>query len=129
MNQLHIIGNLVRDPETRTTQDGRTVCNFTVAVNRRQKGQDGQAQADFFRVSAWNRLAENCQKYLEKGRKVAVSGPVSQRLYQGNDGATKANMEVLAMEVEFLAGKQEGGEAAPAVNTTPLQDNPDDLPF
>lgn len=64
MNRLTIIGNLTRDPELRTTQDGKNVCTFTVAVNRR--GREG---ADYFRVSAWNAMGENCHKYLAKGGK------------------------------------------------------------
>ena len=69
MNRLTIIGNLTRDPEQRTTPSGATVCSFTVAVNRRGRrdAQNNQPEADFFRVSAWNQLADICQKYLAKG--------------------------------------------------------------
>lgn len=109
MNKLIIIGNLTRDPESRTTQSGKTVCSFTVAVNRR--GSDNTA--DFFRVSAWSQLGENCQRYLAKGRKVAVSGRVSVSTYQANDGTTKANIEVMAEDVEFLTAKGEQVEQKP----------------
>ena len=74
MNQLTIIGNLVRDPELRSTKEGLPVCTFTVAVNRRM-GKDAE-QADFFRVTAWRALGETAAKYLSKGRKVAVVGTV-----------------------------------------------------
>lgn len=107
MNQLTIIGNLTKDPELRTTQAGKTVCSFTVAVNRRQKDQNGQNIADYFQVSAWNQLGQNCQQYLAKGRKVAVVGQVSVHTYQGNDGKTYAQMDVMANEVEFLTPKSE----------------------
>ena len=119
MNKLTIIGNLTRDPELRTTQDGTSVCSFTVAVNRRAR-RDAQAQpeADFFRISAWRQLGENCAKFLAKGRKVCVIGPVSVRTYQGNDGATHASLEVTADDVEFLSSRNEsdasGSYAAPA---------------
>ena len=106
MNRIFIIGNLTRDPEMRTTPSGATVCSFTVAVNRR-KTQDGQQEADFFRVSAWNQLGQNCNTYLAKGRKVAVTGPVSARTYQGNDGKTYSSLEVMANDVEFLTPKSE----------------------
>ena len=82
MNKLTIIGNLTKDPVTRTTPSGHNVCSFTVAVNRRQKDQNGQSVADFFQVSAWNQLAQTCQQYLAKGRKVAVVGQVSVHTYQ-----------------------------------------------
>ena len=138
MNKLTIIGNLVRDPESRTTQDGKTVCNFTVAVNRRKTQNGQQPEADFFRVSVWNQLAENCQKYLAKGRKVAVVGPVSVHVYSGQDGSPKANLEVAGNEVEFLSSANSGdaapaqGSAAPAESTQPNMtpvDPGDELPF
>lgn len=89
MNKLTIIGNLARDPELRTVRDGISVCDFTVAVNRRgsrQNTANGQSDADFFRVTAWRQLGELCAKYLAKGRKVCVVGPVSARTYTANDG-------------------------------------------
>ena len=117
MNKLTIIGNLTRDPELRTTSQGVNVCTFTVAVNRRN-AKEGQPDADFFRVSAWRMLGENCNKFLTKGRKVCVVGPVSARTYQANDGTTRVSLEVMAEDVEFLSPRGEadamGGYAAPA---------------
>ena len=74
MNKLTIIGNLTRDPESRTTPNGNNVCTFTVAVNRRRSQNSNQPEADFFRVSVFGVVGENCQRYLAKGRKVAVVG-------------------------------------------------------
>lgn len=102
MNKLMIIGNLTNDPEMRTTTAGVNVCSFTVAVNRRKK-VEGQPEADFFRVSAWREKGENCAKFLGKGKKVCVIGPVAVRTYTANDGTTRAQMEVTADEVEFLS--------------------------
>ena len=102
MNKLLIIGNLASDPVLRSTQSGVSVCSFTVAVNRRQK-REGQPEADFFRVSAWRQTAENCAKWLVKGKKVAVTGSVSVSTYQGQDGKTYANLEVNADDVEFVS--------------------------
>ena len=81
MNKIILIGNLTRDPELKTTPQGISVCDFTIAVNRRnrnQQAQDGN-DADFFRITAWRQLGENCARYLAKGRKVYVSGPLSDR--------------------------------------------------
>lgn len=127
MNKLTIIGNLTRDPETRVTQSGASVCSFTVAVNRR--GQDDKT--DFFRVSAWNKTGETCQKYLAKGRKVAVTGPVSVSTYTGQDGKTYANLEVMAQDVEFLTPKGEQPAPAPAApaNNGYQEVTDDDMPF
>ena len=90
--------------------------------------RDGQPEADFFRISAWEKLGENCQKYLEKGRKVAVTGEVSCRAYEGKDGAPKAAMEVRAAKVEFLSAKPSVESAQPTVDSMP--DVPaEDTPF
>lgn len=107
MNKLTIIGNLTRDPELRVTSQGINVCTFTVAVNRRNR-REGQPEADFFKVTAWRQLAENCGKYLAKGRKVCVVGPVSVSTYQANDGTTRASLDVTAEDVEFLSPKDGG---------------------
>ena len=104
MNKSIIIGNLTRDPELRTTQDGTHVCNFTVAVNRRARA-GVQPEADYFRVTAWRTLGENCAKYLSKGRKVFVTGPLSARTYQSQDGSTRVSLEVTADDVEFLSSR------------------------
>ena len=141
MNKLTIIGNLTRDPELRTTPAGVSVCDFTVAVNRRSKSANagGQPEADFFRVTAWRQLGENCQRYLAKGRKVCVMGPVSARTYQANDGTTRVSLEVTADDVEFLSSRsddQAGGYApAPAAPAPMAQSSgftaveTDELPF
>ena len=101
MNRLTIIGNLTRDPELRTTQGGEDVCSFTVAVNKPRR-QNNQNDADYFRVTAWGERGKACAQCLGKGKKVCVVGPVSVKTYTGNDGTTKAQMEVTAQEVEFL---------------------------
>ena len=105
MNKLIIIGNLVRDPELRTTTSGKEVCSFTVAVNRKKANSN---EADYFRVSAWDGLAKICNQYLAKGRKVSVVGPVGVHTYQNNKGETVAQMEVRADDVEFLSSKSAG---------------------
>ncbi len=114
MNKLTIIGNLTRDPELRTTTAGINVCTFTVAVNRRGRrdDQNGQPEADFFRVTAWRQLADICSKYLQKGRKVCVIGPVSVHTFTGNDGANHASLEVTADDVEFLSSRNDGETGA-----------------
>lgn len=106
MNKVFLIGNLTRDPELRTTQSGTQVCSFTVAVNRRKADSNGQ-EADYFRVTAWRQLADICGKYLTKGKKVSIVGSVSVSTYTGNDGQTRASLDVTADDVEFLSPKGE----------------------
>lgn len=132
MNSLTIIGNAVRDPELRTTPSGKTVCSFTVAVNRRKK-VEGQPEADFFRVSTWDQLADVCSKFITKGKKVCVIGSVGVHTYTNQKGETVASLEVLAREVEFLSPRQEQTEAAtaqPVDKQTGMEVvNTADLPF
>lgn len=139
MNKIFIIGNLTRDPELRTTQNGIPVCSFTVAVNRRnrQGAEAGQPDADFFRVTTWRQLAENCNRYLAKGRKAGVVGTLTLQSYTGNDGQQRYSLEVQADEVEFLSPRGEGGEPRTSAPQSQSNDDvggfvrvdDDDLPF
>ena len=79
MNRAIIIGNLTRDPDIRTTASDKSVCTFTVAVNRRVKEKQ---EVDFIPVVTWEKTAESCAKFLAKGRKVAVSGRIATRNYE-----------------------------------------------
>ena len=128
MNKSFIIGNLTRDPQLRSVngRDGPvSVCDFTVAVNRRNGGSSGQQEADFFKVTVWRGLADVCKQYLAKGRKVAVVGPVSASAYIGNDGNAHASLEIQADDVEFLTPKQDGQQqslgGASAYQNAPAQ--------
>ncbi len=147
MNKIILIGNLTRDPELRNVAGGVSVCDFTIAVNDRrsrnqQNGGQQQETAQFFRVTAWRQLGENCAKYLAKGRKVFVSGPLNARTYQANDGTTRVSLEVTAEDVEFLTSRAESegmgyapAAAAPVSSAVTAQNdgftqvNDDDLPF
>ena len=135
MNKLTIIGNLTRDPETRTVSTGNTVCSFTVAVNRRHSANSNQPEADFFRVTAWDKLGENCQRFLAKGRKVAVVGSVSVSSYEAKNGGAKFSLEVRADEVEFLSAREQSDAAEPPAKKpvpdgfTEVDDLDSDLPF
>lgn len=107
MQKLFITGNLVADPEVRSTSNGTTVCLFTVAVNRRFANKDGDRQTDFFRVNAWRQLGEVCAKHLSKSKKVAVIGELQARTYEAKNGETRMSLDVAADEVEFLSPKDE----------------------
>lgn len=103
------------------------MCSFTVAVNsRRGKDQD----ATFFRVTAWRGLAENCQKYLDKGRKVAVVGEVSCHSYTNKSGEARASLEVAAQDVEFLTpANQQGYTPVDSGEAVQTFEQEKDLPF
>ena len=110
MNKAILIGNLARDPETRTTASGVTVCQFTIAVNRRYVNQQGVREADFIPIVAWRQTAELCSRYLSKGRKVAIDGRLQTRSYDAQDGSKRHVTEVIAEQVEFLPSAQGRGE-------------------
>lgn len=133
MNKLVIIGNLAHDPESRATPSGVTLCTFTVAVNRRFAGGEGEKITDFFRVNAWRQLGEACARYLAKGKKVAVIGELQPRLYEAKDGTTRLSLDVIADEIEFLSPKQEQeykAKPAPSLNPDDFKDvSSDDIPF
>ena len=126
MNKVYLIGNLTRDPEMRSTSSGISVCNFSIAVNRRFKNaQTGQQETDFFNIVAWRQLAELCSRYLAKGRKVAVFGSIQTRSYEAQDGSKRTAFDIVADEVEFLsspnAGSAPSSDYHAAVSPAPVQ--------
>lgn len=125
MNKVTIIGNLTRDPEIAETPTGVTVCKFSVAVNRKYKDDNGEVVTDFFNVVAWRGLAENCGKYLAKGKKVAVVGTLQNRSYTDKNGVTRYVTEIIAEEAEFLTPR---AEEQPKAKLTEVEDD-DGLPF
>lgn len=101
MNCVNLIGRLTKAPETRYTANSQmAVTTFTVAVNRMKK--EGQEQADFPRVTVFGKQAENCEKYLAKGRLVGIQGRLQTGSYQNKDGVTVYTTDVVADRVEFL---------------------------
>lgn len=134
MNKVMLIGNLTRDPELRTTVTGKTMCDFTIAVNR-NFSPNGEKKADFFRCLAWGELGKACGKYLYKGGKVGVTGRLEPYTYTKQDGGTGMNLNVQCDEVEFLTRKpaaQQGGQEEPphGGNADGFTDvSADDIPF
>lgn len=129
MQKLFIIGRLTADPEQRVTPSGISVCSFTVAVDRRFP-VNGEMVTDFYRVSAWRQIGDNCAKYLSKGKKVAVMGELQARTYEDKTGKTRVSLDVSADEVEFLSPKGEAPQAAPRDDLPGFANLPEDeLPF
>lgn len=118
MNEVILTGNLTAAPEIKKMQDGTARCSFRVAVQRDFKNsQTGERDADFISVITWRQLAENCGKYLSKGKKVGVIGSLRSRSYDDTDGVKHYVVEVVADKVEFLSPKdsqkQDDGYQAP----------------
>lgn len=130
MNKVILIGNLTRDPELTETRSGTAVCKISIAVNRNFTNADGERETDFFNVVAWRNLAENCAKYLSKGKKIAVVGNIQNRSYDSDSGK-KYVTEIMADEIEFLSpvseSEQRGKPAGQGRQRPSLQPLPDDM--
>lgn len=137
INKVVLIGRLTRDPDLRYTKNSTATCSFTLAVNRRFTNQAGEQEADFIHVVTWKGLAESCNKFLRKGRLVAVTGRLQTRNYEGNDGLKRFITEVVAEEVQFLeSGQKQSQVPAPQDQTVPappgfepVNGEDDELPF
>ena len=113
MNKVILIGNLANDPEARTTQSGVSQSTFRIAVQRRFANAQGVREADFLTVVAWRQNADFCNRYLSKGRKVAVEGSVQNRSYDAQDGSKRYVTEIIADSVEAVGSRDEAGAARP----------------
>ena len=129
MNKVYLIGNLTRDPEQSETNNGTAVCRFSIAVNR-PYGTNGEV--DYFNITVWRALAENCGKFLKKGNKVAVVGSLQNRSYDDKDGIKRYVTDIVAGEVEFLTPKNAADSATDGEKVDKLQPatiDDDQLPF
>ena len=123
MNKVYLIGNLTRDPELSETTSGIAVCRLSIAVNRTYNNE-----VDYFNITVWRTVAENCGKFLKKGSKVAVCGSLQNRSYEDKDGNKRNYTDIVASEVEFLSTKG-NGEGEPSRPTLDAVPSDDDLPF
>ena len=110
MNSVFLVGRLGADPEMRRTGAGKAVCNLRVATDRSNK-EGVKQEPDWHRVVVWDRQAETCERYLEKGRMVAVAGRLHHRSWEDDTGVKKYMTEVVAYRVQFFSGgrREEGG--------------------
>lgn len=144
LNRVQLIGNLTRDPELRYTPTGAGVCTFSLATNRSWTDDKGEKheEADFHRIVAWSKLAELCNQFLSKGRKVYVEGRLSTRNWTAQDGSQKSTTEVVIDDMILLDNK--GNQSEPATEEVKSEKKevkeesqeaptdevmPDDIPF
>lgn len=125
LNKVMLIGNMGTEPEMRFTPNGNPVTSFRMATSRSYTTSDGdrKQETEWFTIVAWNKLAEKCNQFLTKGRRVYVEGRLRTRTWEGQDGQKRVNVEVIANQVLFLerqalASLPEEGEL-----------EPEDLPF
>ena len=112
LNKIMVIGNVGTDPDMRYTPNGSAVTSFRLATNRRYTMASGEQreETEWFRVTAWNRLAEQCNQYVTKGRRVYAEGRLRSDTWTGNDGQTRFTNEIIANQVVFLDGRAQDGE-------------------
>ncbi len=117
-NKIILVGNLGRDPELRYTPQGNAVCNFSMATNEKRRDKNGDLQdiTTWFRVTLWNKQAENASKYLQKGNPVYIEGRLKLDEWTDRDGNTRQTLDVTATEMQFLgsggAGRNDEMSAA-----------------
>ena len=127
-NKVILMGNLTRDIEVRTTPSGQTVANFSLAVSRSWKGQDGQMQdqTSFINCVAWGKPGEIIAQYVKKGDPLLVSGRLDQRSYDDKDGNKRQAIEVNVEDFNFIGGGNRGGEgssfSAPSASSNKSKD-------
>lgn len=137
INRVTVTGNLTADPELRHTGGGTAVCSLRIAVNGRRKDQSGQwvDKPNFFNVTVWGAMGENCDRYLEKGRPVAIDGRLDWSEWE-KDGQKRQKVEIVADTVQFLgsggnsgSGDQSAPPPAAAAASTSTSGVDDDIPF
>jgi single-strand DNA-binding protein len=129
LNKMSVIGFLGTDPEMRYTPNGNPVTSFSIATNRRYTDSQGERheETEWFRVVAWNQLAELCNQYLSKGRRAYVDGRLHSSTWEGQDGQTRFRNEIIAERVLFL-DRAPGGPGSPeGEGESPFDE--DSLPF
>jgi single-strand DNA-binding protein len=123
LNTAIIMGRLTADPELKSTGGGISVCSFTVAVDRRFKGQGEERQTDFIRCVAWRERAEFLQRFFRKGSMVAVTGSIQVRQYEDKNGNKREAVEIVADQINFT-GERNPGNAGGGRDDIPLPPPP-----
>ena len=121
LNKVFLIGNLTKDPELRYTPNGTAVANLRLAVNHRFKDRAGEVKQEtsFINIVVWDKQAESCNQYLQKGRLILVEGRLVQRTWQDNEGKNRNVIEVRADRVVFLGAPQRQAETKENIEAEP----------
>ena len=131
LNKTVLMGRLTHAPELKTTQNGVSVLSFSLAVDRRFRGQNNEKVTDFINCVAWRGTAEFISKFFAKGDLIAITGEIQTRDYTDRDGNKRTAFEVIADEAHFCGGKNNNGAGAntETADFTELTDFDGDLPF
>ena len=119
MNKAILVGNLTRDPESRTTPSGVSCVTFTVACSRRFVNQQGVREADFINCVAWRNTADFIARYFTKGSRIGVEGTIQTRSYDAQDGTKRYVTEVVVDNAEFVGGRNDSGRSRDDIPVPP----------
>ena len=137
INRVVLTGNLTRDPVLRNTSSGTPVCGLRIASNTRRKTSSGEwvDKPNYLSVTVWGALGENCNRFLAKGRAVAIDGRLEWREWEAQDGTRRESVEIVADSVQFLGGAPDANNRDSATPSEPepvaasgIEDE-DDIPF
>lgn len=126
MNKVMLIGNICTDIQLRYTSSNVAVATFSLALNRPKK-QDGTQEADFPNIVVWGKQAENINKYLKKGSKLALEGRIQTRTYETENGQKRYITEVVAENVQFLDNKKDGQQGGQETQNSGQQNEYQDM--
>lgn len=134
MNNCNFIGRLTTDPEIKATNTGKSLANFTIAVDREYKDGNGNKITDFIPCLAWDPTASIVSKYFRKGNLIGITGRFESRSYEDSNGNKRIFYSILVNHVDFIQGKssgnaQESTPVAPQKRIEPEDDYEDGLPF
>ena len=130
LNRVVVLGNLGQDPELRYTQNQTPVCSLSVATTDYSgKGDDRKEHTEWHRVVVWSKMAENCSKYLSKGRTVLVEGRLQTRKYEDKNGVEKYTTEIVAQNVQFIGKGDDRQQQKPAQQQQTAAPSLDSIPF
>ena len=127
MQKIFFTGYLTSDPTIRATNNGTSVCSFTVGVTRSRKNHDAERESDFFRVTTWRQTADFCSKYMTRGTRCLVIGELLPSIYEGKDGKARISLDVQADNVEILSEKPKEEKKPTTSGFTDISS--DDLPW
>ena len=127
MNKFVAVGRTTKDCELRATSTGKQVASFTLAVDRDFKNAQGERDADFIPCVVWGKLADVCEKYVTKGKQLAVAGRIQTRNYEDKNGQRRYITEVIVSDLQLLGSRQDAQQPQEPEYTD--VDNSDELPF
>ena len=130
-NRVILMGNISTEVELKQTQSGTSVCSFNIAVNRRQKDENGESKTDFFTIQTWKQTAEFVSRYFKKGSPILVCGQIQNRSWTDNAGNKRISTEIVADDISFCSGSaheavgspQSEERASGSINSRPKREN------